>query len=153
MAAKFDLPCVEVDKLLWRPGWTLAPMADYEAEHSRLIAGDRWLIDGLGRRESIAPRLERATEIVLVDMPLWAHFWLAAERQIAWARGDIAQPPGGIDDMPPTEALFRTIWQVDQEWMPSVRAKVEDCEGQGAEITRIGSLEALTELQRVLGRH
>lgn len=31
----------------------------------------------------VAARLERATEIVVIDLPLWMHFWLAAERQIA----------------------------------------------------------------------
>jgi hypothetical protein len=40
-------------------------------------------------------RLARANAIVLVDTPLWMHFWLAAERQIAWAQG------------------FRTIFEVD----------------------------------------
>ena len=84
-------------------------------------------------------------------MPWWVHFWLAAERQIAWAKGEIVEPPGGIDDMPPTEALFRTIWQVDQEWMPLVRAEVEECGRRGAKVTRIRSLEALTELQRASG--
>ncbi len=153
MAASCALPWIEVDKLLWRTGWTLAPAEDYEVEHSRLIAQDRWLIDGLGRRESIGPRLQRATKIVLVDMPLWMHFWLAAERQIAWAKGGVEQTPGGFADMPPTEALFRTIWQVDQEWMPMLRAKVEECERQGAEVTRIASVDALTELERSLVDH
>lgn len=89
---------------------------------------------------------------MLVDLPLWIHFWLAAERQIAWVKGEVVLPPGGIDEMPPTEALFRTIWQVDREWMPLMRAKLEECEGQGAAVTRIGSLEALTALQQSLGR-
>jgi hypothetical protein len=69
--------------LLWRDGGQLAPEEEYEAKHARLIAEPRWVIDGLGRLESLSERLKRASAIVLVDLPLWMHFWLAAERQIA----------------------------------------------------------------------
>lgn len=151
LAARRDLPYCEIDRLLWRPGWRLAPAADYEAEHERLIAGERWLIDGLGRRESLARRLERASEIMLVDLPLWTHFWLAAERQIAWARGAPTERPGEIEEMPPTEALFRTIWQVDQDWLPELRETVRRREAAGAAVTRIESVEALSEMQRAIG--
>ena len=89
------------------------------------------MIDGLGRLESLAARLARASEIVLIDLPLWMHFWLAAERQIAWARGEIAHPPAGAKEMPPTEDLFRTIFEVDRDWMPEVRRLVAAAEGGG----------------------
>lgn len=121
IVAARHLPFLEVDRLLWRPGWHPTPKATYDAEHARAIGRDAWLIDGLGQLASIAARIERATHVILIDMPLWMHFWLAAERQIHWARGAIPHPPGEIQAMPPTEALFRTIWDVDQHWMPQVR--------------------------------
>ena len=124
LATRRGLPYVEIDALLWRDGWLPAPEDGYEAEHARLIAGPRWVIDGLGRLESLAARLARASEIVLVDLPLWMHFWLAAERQIAWTKGDIAHPPAGATQMPPTEDLFRTIFEIDRDWMPEVRRLV-----------------------------
>jgi adenylate kinase family enzyme len=109
-----ELALIEVDRLLWQPGWQLTPEADYARGHAELIARDQWVIDGLGRQDSIAERLARATEIVLIDMPLWMHFWLAAERQIAWAQGRLDDPPAGSAEMPPTRELFRTMWEVDQ---------------------------------------
>src|ERR1700761_3854554 len=124
LSAARACPHIEIDALLWQPGWQLTPVETYNTEHARLIAVDHWIIDGLGRRESIAARLDRATDIILVDMPLWMHFWLAAERQIAWARGAIEHPPAGLAAMPPTEALFRTIWDVDRDWMPEIRGLV-----------------------------
>ena len=83
IATRFDLPYIEIDRVLWRKGWRLVPEAEYRAEHARIIAEDRWVIDGLGRQDSVPARLARATDIVLIDLPLWVHFWLAAERQIA----------------------------------------------------------------------
>jgi adenylate kinase family enzyme len=143
LSARRGLPHIEIDAILWQPGWTLTPREIYDAKHARAIAGERWMIDGLGRRESIAARLARATEIILVDMPLWSHFWLAAERQIAWAKGPIEHPPAGIANMPPTEALFRTIWEVDRDWMPEIRRLVEAEEAGGKRVSRITQLDEL----------
>lgn len=144
LAARHDLRYVEIDALLWRAGWRPAPEGEYEAEHARLIAEPRWVIDGLGRLESLAARLARASAIVLIDLPLWVHFWLAAERQIAWAKGEITHPPAGAQEMPPTEALFRTIHEIDRDWMPEVRRLVAAAEGSGTRVERIADIETLS---------
>jgi adenylate kinase family enzyme len=86
LARRRALALIELDRLLWQPGWQLAPEPDYARRHAGIIAQDQWVIDGLGRQDSIASRLARATEIVLIDLPLWMHFWLAAERQQAWRK-------------------------------------------------------------------
>ena len=143
LATRRGLPYVEIDALLWRDGWQPAPEDEYEAEHARLIAEPRWVIDGLGRLELLAARLARASEIVLIDLPLWMHFWLAAERQIAWAKGEIAHPPAGAQEMPPTEDLFRTIFEIDRDWMPGVRRLVTAAESSGTRVERICDVEAL----------
>src|SRR5260221_577149 len=96
-----------------------------------------------GRRESIPARVARATVIVLVDMPLWIHFQLAAERQIAWATGRLEHPPAGIASMPPTAGLFETIWTVDRDWMPEIRRLVDAAATRGVRVTRIPTLEQL----------
>jgi hypothetical protein len=93
LARRRGLALFEVDRLLWQQGWQLAPAADYARKHAAIVAQDRWVIDGLGRQDSIAERLARSTGIILIDMPLWMHFWLAAERQIAWGQGRLDNPP------------------------------------------------------------
>lgn len=138
-AARLACPCMEIDCLLWQPGWRLAPVETYNAEHARLMAGERWIIDGLGRQDSIPQRIARSTDIVLVDMPLWMHFWLAAERQFQWAAGNLEYPPAGIVQMPPTEALFRTIWEVDRTWMPDIRRLIAEEERRGKRVYRLAS--------------
>jgi adenylate kinase family enzyme len=142
-AARRGLPHIEIDRLLWQEGWKTAPLAVYERQHAEAIAGGRWVIDGLGQRTTIPDRVARATEIILIDMPLWIHLWLAAERQIAWARGAIDHPPGGIAQMPPTERLFRAIWDVERDWMPAVRSLCEDAEERGIVVVRLTDVQAV----------
>jgi adenylate kinase family enzyme len=143
LAKQRGLRHVEIDQLLWQEGWKLSPADVYLRRHAELISSDGWIIDGLGQQASIPDRLSRATEIILIDMPLWIHFWLAAERQIAWASGRLEHAPGGVSKMPPTDALFRTVWEVERTWMPEVRALCANAEANGTAITRIASMEEL----------
>ena len=143
LASQISCACVEIDAVLWQPGWRLTPVAAYDAEHARLIAGERWIIEGLGRQNSIPQRLSRSTHIVLIDMPLWMHFWLAAERQIQWATGRLDHPPANSAKMPPTKALFRTIWDVDQTWLPEIRTLVAQEENRGKHVFRLTSVSEL----------
>ena len=143
LAEKFALPHIEIDSVLWLPGWKLVPADTYQSEHSQLIEQERWILDGLGMRDSIPSRLARATEVVLIDMPLWIHYWLAADRQVRWAAGELQHPPAAISDAPPTRALFKTIWDVDREWMPQIRSLLAYEEKRGKRIFRVNSLEEL----------
>ena len=143
LATRRGLPHVEIDRLLWQDGWMLTPADIYMHRHREIIQRTDWIIDGLGRQASIPERVARATEIILVDMPVWTHFWLAAERQIAWATGMLDQPPAGFAKMPPTEGLFRTMWDVDQNWMPAIRALCAEAEADGKAVTRLTSVADL----------
>jgi adenylate kinase family enzyme len=104
LADRLGLPLIEVDKLLWQQkGVNLIPSPTYFGEHAKIIAQDKWVFRGLGHQNSIAERLARSTEIVLIDLPLWMHFSLAAERQIEEQFG--ASPDGFVEiPGPPRDA-------------------------------------------------
>jgi adenylate kinase family enzyme len=143
LAQKLGHPYHEVDALLWKPGWVLQPVKVFEAAHENILGEDCWIMDGLGRLETLPRRLRRATHIVLIDMPLWRHFSLAAKRQLEWATGKLQHPPAGLTEMPDTDALFETIWTVDQKWMPQIRAMVAAEEAWGKAVSRLISLREI----------
>ncbi len=143
IARRRGLPHFEIDKFLWLEGWIPAPMETYTSKHAEVISGDAWVIDGMGHWDSILTRADRATEIILIDMPLWIHFWLAAQRQIAWASGKLADSPGGLSAIPPTRDLFRTIWDIDQEWMPRIRTLCMKAAKGGKILHHIRDVDAL----------
>jgi hypothetical protein len=92
---------------------------------------------------SIKTRVIRATELILLDLPLWIHFWRAAERQMAWANDTLEHPPGGAAYMPPTQRLFETIWELDREWMPMLRDLCTAQQALGKTVTRLTTLNEL----------
>ena len=74
------------------------------------------------------------------------HFWLAAERRIAVARGESrSDPVQGCDDRDFTRSLFETIWHVDQERKPRLVDLVER-HASGREYHHITRLDQLDHL-------
>lgn len=149
MSIARNLPLVEVDKLLWQEAWRLAPPEEYDALHAAAVAQDEWIIEGLGSQASIPARIARATEVLLIDLPLWVHFALAAERQAQWSNQ--AAPPAGMTKKPPTMALFKTMWEVDRHWLPAIRELCREAE-QTKKVVRLCSLEEVDALIRKLCR-
>ncbi len=145
LAAQRGLPYREVDTIVWKPGWVMAPQEEYDAAHAALIAEDRWVLDGLGWTHSLPARFARATEIILIDMPVWMHFWLAAERQFQWAQGKLEHPVAGIAEMPTTRGMFESLWETDQEMVPVIRRLTDEAERDGKKVTRLRSVEELDQ--------
>jgi adenylate kinase family enzyme len=143
LAAKRGLPYREVDTIVWKPGWEAFSQAEYEAAHAELIAEENWVIDGLGWTVSLPARFDRATEIILIDMPIWMHFWLAAERQFQWMQGKLENPVAGIAEMPTTRGMFEALWETDRDMMPEIRRLTDQAERNGKPVTRIASVEEL----------
>ncbi|TKT80090.1 adenylate kinase [Aquamicrobium sp. LC103] len=143
LSKKRNLPHIEIDRLYWQPDWSTTPTDLYERRHAEIVDRDDWIIDGGGNLATVRARADRATEIILIDMPLWVHFWLAAERQILWANGTLEHPPAGVVDVPPTRRLFEIMWEVDRDWMPALRSLCDEHEAHGKTVVRLGSLEAI----------
>ncbi|HBF32398.1 adenylate kinase [Rhizobium sp.] len=150
LSAKRGLQHIEIDRFLWEEGWVLTPSDVYAVKHERAISEDAWVLDGLGSMDSIPARVARATEIILIDMPLWMHFWLAADRQMEWMSGTLEHAPGGMCAMPPTRELFRTIRDVDQGWMPTIREICADAKARGKSFVQLCSVDDLNAFTKAI---
>lgn len=141
-------PLHDLDALLWRQGnliWSLASVEDYDAQHLQLISQGEWVIDGIGRPESLLWRLSRATYIILVDLPLWTHFSRAAERQVSRVQGT-SDRPGRRAGRPNTHVLFEMMLTIDRDWMTNIHDMVAAEEKAGKPVLRITSLQSLENL-------
>jgi hypothetical protein len=146
LAETHGLPLHEVDRLQWNADWTPVAPAAYRAAHDAVVSGDRWIMDGPGRLDGLAERLDRATHVIFCDIPLWQNYWLMAERQAAWGRGELALRPGGHDTPPATRDLFEFAWMIDRDYMPKWRALVDACAGNTT-VLRITDVAELADLR------
>jgi hypothetical protein len=65
----------------------------------------------------------------------------------AWRLDD---PPAGAAEMPPTRELFRTMWEVEQIWMPNIRGMCATAVLEGKAVTRLGSMEEIDAFAETL---
>jgi adenylate kinase family enzyme len=151
LARRRELPHFDVDHLMWDDlGLRLTSERDYARNHAQIVTKDCWVIDGLGRRDSIAKRLVRATEIILIDMPLWMHFWLATERERAWARKPLDAVPTFPYRLPPTREVFETMWEIDRTWMPDIRAMCAEAELEGKSLITLSGVKEIDAFVRAV---
>ncbi|MEX0807877.1 MAG: hypothetical protein WD044_04030 [Dongiaceae bacterium] len=126
LGAARGLPYHAIDRIQWRPGWVPAPPEEFDAQHDAILAGERWIIDGVGDTDAIARRLARADTVVFVDLPLRTHLWWATRRQfrsIFFGRPD---GPEGCPMWRVTWRLYRMIWWIHRELRPQFLALVDD---------------------------
>jgi adenylate kinase family enzyme len=75
------LPVIELDKIFWRPGLVATPRDEWGAVQERLVAEERWIMDGdLGPYDAVEVRLRAADTIILLDFSFVRCAWRAMRR-------------------------------------------------------------------------
>jgi adenylate kinase family enzyme len=69
LAARLEVPHVELDRLHWGPGWTGAERDEMRRRVAAAVSGDAWVVDG---NYSVSRDLvwDRAQAVVWLDYPL-----------------------------------------------------------------------------------
>lgn len=146
------LPLHPIDQLQWRPRWQAVPRKDFAEAHMKLLAEPCWIIDGWGDFEDIKERFRQSDTIVLIDYPLWRHYWWAIKRQfLCLFRPRIDGPPG-CPMLPMTWPLLKMIWAIDRHAMPRLRALVHEERGR-RRVFHVRTLDELRAFYREAERH
>jgi len=75
------LPVIALDEIFWRPGLIATPREQWVEMQEKLVAGDRWIMDGdLGPYDALEVRLRAADTIIFLDFSLVRCAWQAIRR-------------------------------------------------------------------------
>jgi len=75
------LPVIELDKVFWQPGLVVRRRDQWVAIQERLVAEERWIMDGdLGPYDAVEIRLRAADTILFLDFSLLRCAWRAIRR-------------------------------------------------------------------------
>ena len=118
LCARYSLPYHSIDKLQWQPGWQQTRSVDYNREHDNLIDQHLWLLDGYGSWESVLKRMDVADTIIVVDHPVWIHYWWATKRQLKSLFTNQTDAPTGCSRLPVTFRLFKMMWWLHRVQRP-----------------------------------
>lgn len=109
LAAITGLPLFHLDSFYWKPDWSRMPRQEFAQLHARLIAGEKWIIDG-NNNATIEQRMQRAQLLIFLDYATPVCLAGAIGR-LGKAREDMPQMqrPAGPDFLPFLKAiaLFR----------------------------------------------
>lgn len=98
LAERLGTSAIHLDTLFHQPGtnWVPRPREEFAALHDATVASDRWVIEG-NYFGVIAPRLERATGIVLLGSRPWRGLFRYVRRTLFERNGRAGMLEGGID--------------------------------------------------------
>lgn len=88
------------------------PPDEFARHHDALLAQERWIIDGWGPWDTIEARFEQADTIIVVDLPLWIHYWWSIKRQAICLFRPRPDGPPGCPMLPMTWTLLKMIWHI-----------------------------------------
>lgn len=115
------LPIHQLDRLQWNPGWIYTPEDEFNRKHDLILNEEKWIIDGVATFESIVKRFSAADTIILVDYPLWVHYWWAAKRQFMCMVRPRPNFVEGCPMLPKTVELVKVMWRVNRHLLPLLR--------------------------------
>jgi len=143
VAAAAALPLFHLDRLYWRPGWQPTPPDVWELTVSRVLAGDRWVIDG-NYGGTLALRLAAADTAIFLDVPRSVCLARVLRRGLGRPREEVA--PGCPQRL--TWPFVRWVWGYPRTRRPRVLAQLEEFERRGG---RVVVLRAGEEIEAFVG--
>jgi len=149
LAAAYGLPYHDLDRLAGRYGRGLsvdgraALDTEFRQRHKALITEPAWVIDGIGLRATILPRLTAADTIVHVDLPPWINYLWAARR--AFSQSDPASEAWTADDL---AWICRFIWHYHSNMRPRLLPELKRL----AKTRRVVALKSRPAIDKFLAR-
>jgi len=119
-----ELPLHGLDLIQFASGGRRIADDAFLRRHAELIAGDRWVIDGLGPLSSFEERLRQADVLVYVDRPTITHYWWVTKRLLQSPfRHPLGWPPGS-PMVRSTLSSYRFLWLSSRFWTPAFRERI-----------------------------
>ncbi len=113
-----DVPVYGMDKLQFQAGWKLSPEVTVLSAHQGILQKTRWIIDGFGPQISIEERILHADTAIIIQYPLWRHFWWTFKRQVKGIFRTNLDFPDGCTVWPLWRCVFHWTYCAHQKLVP-----------------------------------
>jgi adenylate kinase family enzyme len=122
IAEKLKIPCIELERLYWRPGWKKPTEAEWRAQVAELAAREEWVIEGTFP-STLDARVARAEWLVYVDAPMPVCLIRKLKQML---RGRREQKEEVAPGCPPRidMSLLRFIWNFPTSIGPRINAVI-----------------------------
>jgi adenylate kinase family enzyme len=108
IAERLKIPCLELERLYWRPGWRKPTAEEWRAQVTELADREQWVMEGTFP-STLDIRVARADWLVFVDAPMPVCFIRKLKEMIRARRDRKAEAAPGCPPRIDTR-LLRFIW-------------------------------------------
>lgn len=141
------LPVIHLDAEFWQPGWTPMPRDQWNPKFERLLAGERWIMDGnFGSQQ--ARTLPVADLVVWLDFPTWRCMMNVARRVITHAgrvRPDMADGCAERWDW----AFMEWIWNFRTDSRPKIIERIAQAKAE-SKVVRLESHDEVEQFAKTM---
>jgi len=151
LAAETGIRLFALDLIEYRKNGERVPREEYSRRHAELMAGDSWIIDGLGTLESFWLRIDAADTLIYVDLPYHVSYWWVAKRLL---KSFLVKPEGwpeGCSVLKGTLAGWRYLRLSPGFWTTRLFEEIRS-RGKGKDIYRIKSVKEIDNFANQIGR-
>ncbi|MES2440666.1 MAG: hypothetical protein V4584_16490 [Verrucomicrobiota bacterium] len=114
------IPCYGLDQVVWRPGWTKAPLDERDRQMRELTEKDCWVIDGVS-----SAALAAADTVVFLDVPRRISFWRVTKRNWRYLFHSRPGLPPNCPEILIIPTLCRIIWNFPARIRPGILDQME----------------------------
>jgi adenylate kinase family enzyme len=86
LGAALGLPVTHLDAIFYDQDWNPLPQKEFTASQEKLVAGERWLIEG-NYASTLPIRLASADTVIFLDLPATVCLWGIAQRRLRYRGG------------------------------------------------------------------
>jgi adenylate kinase family enzyme len=90
LGESLDLPITHLDAIFYDGQWNPLPQEEFAAQQEKLVAGERWLIEG-NYASTLPIRLAAADTVIFLDLPAYVCLWGIAQRRWRYRGGQHTQ--------------------------------------------------------------
>jgi adenylate kinase family enzyme len=142
LADRTQLPVIHLDEHYWRPGWEPTPRDEWRTKQERLLAADKWIVDG-NYGSTLDVRFARADTVIVFAISR-TRCVIRAFRRSLFNRGSALQAAGCPEHV--DREFLRWIWRYPRESKPRLDAALHE----HAQHTKVITLRTPREVRTFL---
>lgn len=110
-----------LDKVVWKPGWVMAPAMERSIQIRHLIKPNQWIIDGVSK-----DILKAADTIIFLDCPRRISYWRVLKRNWRYLFKSRPELPKNCPEILITKKLIQIIWNFQRLVRPGILDYIEE---------------------------
>lgn len=144
LGRQLAVPVIHLDEHYWQPGWVETATEEWRDRQRKLLASDRWIVDG-NYTSTLDVRLDRADTVVVLAIPRWRCLIRVLRR---WLQhyGRAVQAAGCPERVSP--AFLRWVWNYPR----SGRARLDTALARHRQNLRVVELYSPADVRDFLAR-